>query len=123
MPIVVDNDKDIEFVRNQILFLVGAFPNLHWDINISTGSWILTLVEIKTTKAELERACKKIVKNGFQDWEVNLSLVLDMIKIDRDNNKLRLETQNRFEQERKKELSLPSREERARIFKKIRGRK
>lgn len=96
--IQVNNKDDREFVKKQVLYLSGAFPNLNWDINISTASWLATLTQNKITKDELKSACEKVISGGFQDWEINISLICEIILNRRERDKRIRDTQKILEE-------------------------
>lgn len=77
MLITLDNRKAVE---NNLLYLAGAYPQLRLDTNLSADVWVAGLIEIQATEEELTEVCHKIVREGFQDWEINLSLVIEIIE-------------------------------------------
>lgn len=96
--IQVNNKDDRDFVKKQVLYLSGAFPNLKWDINISTASWLATLTKNQITKKELQSACEKVISGGFQDWEINISLICEIILNQRERDKRIKDTQKILEE-------------------------
>lgn len=68
-----------EEVYITIQYLCGAYPNLKFDGTGTFLTWGDGLNGINATFEECKNACKKIVKKGFKDWEINLSLVLEII--------------------------------------------
>ena len=84
--LIQDDNKSIEFVKSRVELLVGSFPQIKWDVNMTSASWMLMLNDNKTTREELDEAIKRVVNNGFNDWEVNLSLILQIVhEIRREN--------------------------------------
>lgn len=89
MIITADDDESIRFVKARIELIAGSFPQLRWDINMTVTSWMLMLSDIKTTSEELNEATRRVISNGFQDWEINLSLIIDLIRELRRENQLK----------------------------------
>lgn len=94
-----------EVVRNQVIYLSGCYPQLQWDINITAGAWLISLIEIKATEEEFSEIVKYIVKHGYPSHEVNIALIIKLIRDERHNQSL---SQWRPTEKKEKQITVES---------------
>ncbi len=76
-----------EVILRQVQFLASCYPQLNWDGVMTAGAWSVMLNEINATEEELVDTCKYIVRNGYESWRINIALIIDMIKNNREIDK------------------------------------
>ena len=84
--LITKDNRDV--VRNQVIYLSGCYPQLQWDINITASAWLISLIEIKATEEEFIENVNYIVKHGYPSHEVNIALIIKLIREDRHNKAL-----------------------------------
>lgn len=84
--LITKDNRDV--VRNQVIYLSGCYPQLQWDINITASAWLISLIEIKATEEEFSEIVKYIVKHGYPSHEVNIALIIRLIRDERHNKSL-----------------------------------
>lgn len=84
-------DKECEEI---VLYLSGAYPQLKLNGVGTALAWENMLNKINATYEECKSACEKIIRDGYKDWEINLSLMVDII-----SKKRREERDNKIAQQ------------------------
>lgn len=74
-------------VKDILQYLAGAYPKLEFDGVGTALAWENGLNRINATYKECQDAVDSIIDDGYQDWEINLSLVIEIIRNKRQTEK------------------------------------
>lgn len=86
-----------QMVYKQVMYLTSCYPNLKWDGILTAGAWTTALIEINATEKEITKVCHRLVRNGYEDYKINISLIIKHILDDREDERSRKETMEYIE--------------------------